>query len=324
MATTRKVSEATRNGQAMARRVLRLRGRQLIRRTATVQVAMAARPTVVGRGGARAEAFRPVDRVVQKVRSKLGPPASGGLIVAEGDSWFDYPLWDILQGLEDDLGFEVESVAHKGDRIEEMAYSDGQLSDFVRLLDKLLRRGDVPRAILLSGGGNDIAGESFEMLLNHVSAPTSGINVKVMEGVIDIRLREAFERIVAAITEVCRQRLGNPLPIVVHGYDYPVPDGRGFLGGWWLLPGPWLEPGFRQKGYQVMTRRKEEIGKLMDHFNEMLKDLASRPEHAHLRYVDLRGTLSSGADYRNDWGNELHPTEAGFAAITARIAAALS
>ncbi len=34
-----------------------------------------------------------------------------------------------------------------------MAYSGGQFDDFVRLLEKLLRQGRVPDAILLSGRG---------------------------------------------------------------------------------------------------------------------------------------------------------------------------
>jgi hypothetical protein len=48
---------------------------------------------------------------------------SAGVLIAEGDSWFDYPFQDVLSALEDDYGFDVESVAHKGDNVEDMAYS---------------------------------------------------------------------------------------------------------------------------------------------------------------------------------------------------------
>src|ERR1043166_3963120 len=88
---------------------------------------------------------------------------TAGVLVAEGDSWFDYPLHDVLEMLEDDHGYDVESVAHKGDPIEEMAYGGNQLEEFTRRVEKLLRRNVVPRAILLSGGGNDVAGDAFEM-----------------------------------------------------------------------------------------------------------------------------------------------------------------
>src|SRR4051812_44811518 len=36
---------------------------------------------------------------------------SAGVLVAEGDSWFDYPFADVLSDLEDTYGFDVESVA---------------------------------------------------------------------------------------------------------------------------------------------------------------------------------------------------------------------
>jgi len=51
-------------------------------------------------------------------------------------------------------------------------------------------------------------------------------------------------------------------------------------------------------------------------FNEMLKKAAAAG--TNIRYVDLRGTLRDA-----QWGNELHPTEAGFRAVAARIEQAL-
>jgi hypothetical protein len=42
---------------------------------------------------------------------------------------------------------------------------------------------------------------------------------------------------------------------------------------------------------------------------------------ASVTFVDLRGTLSQGAGYKDDWANELHPTKSGFRAVAARIAA---
>src|SRR5688572_33057340 len=35
--------------------------------------------------------------------------ASPGLVVAEGDSWFDYPFFDVLERLEDRFDYRVES-----------------------------------------------------------------------------------------------------------------------------------------------------------------------------------------------------------------------
>src|SRR5499426_46663 len=97
----------------------------------------------------------------RKSRAVAGGTERAGVLLAEGDSWFDYPWHDVLRMLEDEHGYDVESVAHKGDRVEDMAFAPGQLLDFSRRLEKLLQRGTVPRAVLLSGGGNDIAGTEF-------------------------------------------------------------------------------------------------------------------------------------------------------------------
>src|SRR5204863_9248595 len=100
-----------------------------------------------------------------------------------------------------------------------------------------------------SGGGNDIAGDEFAILLNHAASSLPPLNESIVSGVVDIRLKDAYIRILSGITAITNNYLGRPLPIVVHGYDHPVPDGRGFMGGWWALPGPWLKPGFTKKGH---------------------------------------------------------------------------
>lgn len=253
-----------------------------------------------------------------RVRREAGA-GSSGVLIAEGDSWFDYPWVDVIEVLEDQYGYDVESVAHKGDTVEDMAYSGGQLEELTRRLEKLLRRNTIPRAILLSGGGNDIAGPEFRMLLNHAASPVSGLNQKVISGVIDERIRLAYATIISAVTTICEQKIGYAVPIIVHGYDFPVPDGRGSMGGSWLLPGPWLEPGFRVKGYDSMEQRKDLARDLIDHLNDMLLTLPD--EFDHVKFVDLRGTLPTGdAVYKQWWDNELHPTHEGFVAVTAKIA----
>jgi hypothetical protein len=251
------------------------------------------------------------------------PAKSSGVLVAEGDSWFDYPFTDVLGLLDDEYGYDVESVAHKGDRVEEMAYGEGQLDGFVRRVEKVHARGKRPRAVLVSGGGNDVAGDAFGMLVNDARSAIAGLNDRVLEGVVDYRVFHAYVTIVARITAVCQAKFGAAIPILVHGYDYPVPDGRGFMGGMWFLPGPWLEPGFREKGFMGRPERTAMAAELIDRFNAMLKRVAAIPEFGHVKYVDLRKTLSNGSDHRTWWANELHPTERGFKAVTAKFAAVL-
>lgn len=255
-----------------------------------------------------------------KARGLFGPAKTVGVLIAEGDSWFDYPLQDVLRLLEDDHLFDVESVAHKGDCVEDMAHSAGQFEEFARRLEKLLRASKVPRAILLSGGGNDIAGDEFAILLNHAASTLPALNEDIVRGVIDVRLKEAFASIISGLTAIAKAYLGRPIPIVIHGYDYPIPDGRGFLGGWWKLPGPWLKPGFQRKGHDDLAKNSQLIVELIDRFNLMLSSVSALPEFGHVHYLDLRGTLKRDGAYKKHWANEMHPNAAGFDLVTQKFA----
>ena len=301
------IDSAIKIGVTQADRVMAFRDKQLDKRASV----MAMKPEAVR------SRFQP-DAFISDFVNRLGPQATE-VLIAEGDSWFDYPLNDVLQILEDDHGYDVESVAHKGDRVEDMAYSDGQLEEFVRRLEKLLRNGaPIPRAILLSGGGNDVAGDEFRVLLNHKASAIFGLNDSVVDGIIKERIMTSYLTLISMINRICENRIGHRLPILVHGYDYAVPDGRGFLGGWGFLPGPWFEPGFREKGFIDRQEMMMIVRELIDRFNDMLKDLQTKFENVH--YVDLRGTLSTAGNYQDDWDNELHPTEEGFKKITSKFA----
>jgi lysophospholipase L1-like esterase len=250
---------------------------------------------------------------------------TAGFLVAAGDSWFDYPFHDVLKLLEDNYGYNVESAAHRGDPIEAMAYQGGQLDKFARCLEKVVAHGTSPKAVLLSGGGNDIAGSEFGMLLNNATSNVGGWNSEIVDGVLRQRILIAFTSMLASIDHLCQQYTGKRLPILVHGYDYPVPDGRGFWGGW-PFPGPWLEPGFREKLFTDLATNVALMHDIIDRFNQGLAALVKDPAFSQVHYVDLRNTLSTqlGNDaYQNWWDNELHPTEKGFTLVTDKFAAEL-
>lgn len=311
--------EALDSGRNQATRVLALRAVSLKKREKALQsharkVGKKRSPAGASKGPAVRDLALP---------SMFGNKETAGILVAEGDSWFDYPMHDILKLLEDNHGYDVESMAHKGDTIEGMAYGENQLSDFIRSLEKVLRRGDRPKAILLSGGGNDIAGAEFGMMVNHRGSAIAGLNDKVVSGVIDERIRTAYITILSSVRQVCTQLAGAIIPVLVHGYDYPVPDGRGFMGGWGPLPGPWLEPGYREKGFEDLEQRLTLTMALIDRFNTMLGEVVGLPDFAHVHYIDLRNTLSHGTGYKKFWANELHPNEDGFARVTEKFAKVL-
>lgn len=54
------------------------------------------------------------------------------------------------------------------------------------------------------------------------------------------------------------------------------------------------------------------------------RTVVALPDFARAQYVNLRGTLSSGRDYKKWWANELYPTGKGFTEIAQRFEAVLS
>jgi hypothetical protein len=155
----------------------------------------------VGRAGRRQEAddltprpYFQTEAIAARRRPRAmskRPAGANGVLVAEGDSWFDYPWYDVLSMLERAHNFRIESVAHKGDTVEEMAYDAAQLTSLTRMMEHLQQDGRVPRAVLISGGGNDIAGDEFAVLLNHANSGLPALNARVVDGIVNERLRFA-------------------------------------------------------------------------------------------------------------------------------------
>ena len=124
-------SAMVRRGQAEAAAVLAIRVTKRRQRARAIAARPVRRRALRGAPGRRA--------IPKKTLAALGPQATG-VLMAEGDSWFAYPMNDVLEALEDNHGFDVESVAHAGDNVEDMAYARGQFDDFARRLEKLLRQ----------------------------------------------------------------------------------------------------------------------------------------------------------------------------------------
>lgn len=275
---------------------------------------------------------RMADDIIDELdrRGVAAAGGSAGLLVAEGDSWFDYSLFDAVPRVDiiDDLrelhGWRVEHVAHKGDNLENIAYDEDQVRALLKTLKRLRDKDDRPDALLLSGGGNDLAGPEFALLLEHAASERGAVNAVILDELVDQRLRAALTAWVGAVTRACEKYYGDRVPIVVHGYAHAVPDGRGYLGGAGLLPGPWLAPAFDRKRYhEDLAARTKVMATVIDRFNVMLESACESPSFRHVTYVDLRGVLRSGRNYRRFWANELHPTSRGFELVADAINKAL-
>ena len=241
------------------------------------------------------------------------------LLIFKGDSWFDYGRSDIIDLLQSPAyGYVVDGYALTGSRIVDLAHDRQQLDELCNKIADHCHHGNVPKAILLSGGGNDIA-DNFEALLYHKNSAQSGWNMSLVDGFVGSTLKQAYATVVSALDKFCNSLLDRSVPIVVHGYARPVPDGRGVFA--WDIG--WLKPGFLHQGYLSQQERIDLAGAFIDKFNEMLSRLKAETGIASVVYADVRPALSSGRDWTTWWTNELHPTNPGFQAVTQIIAGKL-
>lgn len=220
-------------------------------------------------------------------------------IVAEGDSWFDYPFNDVVDCL-DDRGYDIHSVARMGHLIEDMAHA--QLPELVA---KIMKRK--PRFLLLSGGGNDIAGPELAMLVNHREShlAKSGERLRppVVQYVFHNVFRDAYRRIIETSLDAAKKAGVERLDILGHGYSPPFADGR---PAYWFF-GPWLKPPLEKRGYTKEVERNTLMAELIGEFNAMVENLADDyPGQFH--YLNLQPMLPRKAD----WANELHPSQSRF------------
>ena len=245
-------------------------------------------------------------------------------VVAMGDSWFHYfPAWDILAQLRTqnwgDRLYDIEDTAKAGATLNEMVYGRTIADTY-----QLLHQHPETEIFLFSGGGNDVTNDQMLDLLYNRKAidninGTPEINKKVMQGLVGEIFYRAFDDLVGLLRYKMNQ-IGKPnMPIIFHGYDYPFPDGRGWtLAGLHSWAGPWLDPPLTYKGYDRTTNatvRRKIVHDLLDAFNDMLTSVVGA--HSNTYYVNLRGTLTT----RAQWHNELHPKGPGFNLITKKIEA---
>jgi hypothetical protein len=226
-------------------------------------------------------------------------------IVSEGDSWFSFPFAE-RGNLIDFLERELKRAAllrleRSGDSLETMLSPRAKSRLGYRLGHW---RVDL---LLFSGGGNDFVGaRGFAALL----APGAGLDDAAVEARLD-RIEARYLEL-AALRDAFRREC----TIVAHGYDYPIPADRGVRQLGLRLTRPWMHPALVARGIVEPVAQRAIARELIDRFHARLQAVAARC--ARFVAVDLRGTLGPG-----DWGDEIHPTRAGFAKLGRRLVRAV-
>ena len=234
-------------------------------------------------------------------------------ILAEGDSWFDYPRPDILDHLKKTYNLAIKKEAKAGDTLENMAYGtkyrrnwEPKTKPIVEFIAKVKKYE--PRVVLFSAGGNDLAGDELEGYLNHADSGLEPLRVPQAQHVIHVSMRLAYESFLNSVWSV-----DSGIDIIGHGYARPIADGRAVINVRnYRFFGPWLRPAFTHKRILDRSKTTEVMATLLNEFNRMLQDLDRKYSNYH--YLDLRDSVKP-----EDWANELHPNVSTFGRIASKF-----
>lgn len=239
------------------------------------------------------------------------------VLVSEGDSWFQFPLFleDVVDEIFDD--FNIWSVDAAGDTMQNMVLNDAEY------LQALRRNKDEVRAFLFSGGGNDIVGtdESGNSIISQIIKPFEP--GQPAEWYLDT---EAFAAKLRFIEMCYRTVIANVsaefagLPVICHGYDHAIPGGgpNDTRNPMWAKQDEWIGRAMREDlGIRDHGLQRDIVRLMIDRLNERLKSLCggnnSNGAFRNAWHVDIRGTVGTL------WADELHPTDAGFRLVARKF-----
>lgn len=234
--------------------------------------------------------------------------------LAIGDSWFWYLNQNLMLSLT-----HLKQLRDQYSTVQLLGFNGASLSEYVgngryaSAINHYLKKGwrEGFSEFYISGAGNDAVHLNLALRedCRGIETPDDCFDpdhLRTMLGDISAAIGSVIHKIQYAYKDD-----NKPLKkFFIQGYDYPVPDGRGFLNS-----KGWLKPKMDPVGVNPdMDFRKEVVKRLIDKLN----DEVFKPYHAPEKgvyYVDTRGTLTTGASYRDDWANEMHPTSHGFGKI---------
>jgi hypothetical protein len=270
------------------------------------------------------------------------------VILAEGDSWFEFPPFgpidfvsDILDHLVTDREYAVLSMAEAGDWLSNMVYTGEYIEELPRIM---------PDIFLLSGGGNDLVGSRLGQMVRHVGLEDA-IDGTFIDNLISRRnghphptydkekfsrgcellTREFFDFINALFIQYfilffnvkIRTSRFSKVLMVTHGYDYAIPRKRIvylplFSGGirQWVAGRftgtmTWLHQPLSVKGIIEPQDQRSVIYTMLYEFNEMLLLFHHWDQLENTIHVDLRGIAQE-----NEWFDEIHLTGECFSKVS--------
>jgi lysophospholipase L1-like esterase len=216
--------------------------------------------------------------------------------VAEGDSWFQHPL---LKDIIDNVGefYPVYCLSEAGDTIENYLKEGEMFNAFDEIN---------PAGFLLSGGGNDILGESMRGFLSKVydDAPEGEKPMRFFNEAYESAMQKVINNYRSIFNYLHKNR--PDMKVYIHGYDYPRPLPTGEKKGW-------IGKYFDEFGVLRSGDRSQAVHYMMDEFNKRLSALADEFK-GHVEYIDLRQIVKD-----DQWNDEIHPSDDGYREVSLKF-----
>ena len=269
--------------------------------------------------------------IKKKFRVPTSQNSNHKLIVAEGDSWFQFPVFikDIIDWLQNEPDYAIYSIAYGGDWFANILYEEKYIEELS------IHRPDV---FLISGCGNDFVGSSrLAIMVDNKGKCRMRKEEELKQMLKDEKYKNEITTGYRYITEafysfiwtiklqywLLFHNLGKSdkytqMKIITQGYDYAIPTYKRRWKKWYRLQpllnmaigsGKWLKRPMMIKGISDEELSKKILKALIFEINYMFIQLAH--EFPNVYHVDCRNT----AEGFNDWFDELHLHSEGYRRI---------
>jgi hypothetical protein len=224
-------------------------------------------------------------------------------VLAIGDSWFHYPANNLITPLHEALERPtIYVIGENGARADELCRGS-----WLANARRMLAGYPAIRLICISAGGNDFAGISDlddKILAADCSAAgtfSACYRPGQPAGVFGA-VEQAYRDLLDAVRNV-----RPDVTLLVHNYDYAIPNGKTLLGLRSWLKLPMDNDRVPITGAPLVGMRREIVRDLIDNFTLCLDDVRSTVVQPIVELVWSAGTLGDA-----DWANELHPKPGAF------------
>ena len=279
---------------------------------------------------------RRVKKVYKKAKKGNGKLGSSKTIVAEGDSWFNFPYFikDIIDWLNENDNYLIYSLAYAGDWLANMIY-DGKYIEQLSI--------HTPDVFLFSAGGNDlVSGNRIALMVNpqgdtpNVKRLANDPIFKSVSPSVKARILNAQKYInytfysfllilKAQYWLICKslsesEKFKNTVMFTV-GYDYGIPSYNKkfrllnpfqYFVNFRNKTGKWLKRPLLIRNVPSQASNDDDnenlhwclVTAFVFELNEIFIELANDPDFENLYHIDAREAANSS----KDWYDELHLT----------------